>query len=117
MNLKSKIILWGINLMACADPGILYSLSRQENLLPLLVYRMAFPLAWGMLWVVFSMTFKGSSWNKETRKQARRMRLFMLVLNVLAVSTALGQWGSLASYSLILTGIYLGKILEQKLKS
>ncbi len=111
MNLRSKIILWAINLMACADPGIIYNLSRQENLMPLLVYRMAFPLVWGTLWAAFSSTFKSSAWNRETRKKARIMMLSMLVINVLAFSVALGQWGSLASYSLILMGMYLGKIL------
>lgn len=115
MNQKSKIILWVINLMACADAGILSSLSGQENFMPLLVYRIAMPLVWGMLWVWFLRSFRDSSWNKETKKKARTMMLAMLALNVLSVSTALSHWGSLAGYSLILTGMYLGKIVERKI--
>lgn len=115
MNQKSKIILWVINLMACADPGILASLAGRENFVPLLIYRIAMPLVWGILWVVFSRMFKASSWNKETKKKARTMMLVMLALNVISVSAALSRWGNLAVYSLILTGIYLGKIVERKI--
>ena len=115
MNQKSKIILWAVNLLACANPGILYSLAGQESFLPLFVYRIVMPLVWGMLWVAFARTSKRSSWNKESKKQAKTMMLSMLVLNVFSRSAALIRWGSLAEYSLILTGIYLGKIVEQKI--
>ena len=83
--------------------------------MPLLIYRIAMPLVWGVLWVVFSRMFKASSWNKETKKKARTMMLVMLALNVISVSAALSHWGNLAVYSLILTGIYLGKIVERKI--
>lgn len=116
MNGKSKGILWAINLLACADPSILYNLAGQENFLPLLIYRMAMPLIWGMLWVPFMGNFKKSRWNTESKKQAWTMMLAMLVLNVLSVSVALSRRGNLAIYSLILIGLYLGKIVEHKLR-
>lgn len=110
MNQKSKIILWAINLLACADSAVLYNLAGREGFLPLLLYRIGMPLAWGVLWAAFSKTVKASSWNKETRKQARTMLLSMLALNVFSVSVSLNRWGNLAVYSLILIGMYLGKI-------
>ncbi len=73
------------------------------------------PLVWGMLWAVFVQNFKKSLWDRESRKQAWTMMLAMLVLNVLSVSVALSRQGSLAVYSLILIGLYLGKIVERKL--
>lgn len=115
MNQKSKIILWAVNLLACAHPGVLYSLAGQESFLPLFVYRIVMPLVWGLLCAAFVRTSKRSSWNKESKKQAKTMMLSMLVLNVFSISAALIRWGSLAEYSLILTGIYLGKIVEQKI--
>lgn len=116
MNQKSKIILWVINLLACADSGILYNLAGQGHFRLLLVYRIGMPLLWGMLWVAFSRTSRGNSWNKETRKQARTMMLSMLALNVFSFSVSLSRWGNLAIYSLILSGLYLGKIAERKMK-
>lgn len=115
MNERSKIILWAINLMACADSSILDSLSGRESYLPLLIYRIAMPLAWGLLWVAYARASRNSSWNEETRKRAWRMLLMMLVLNVLSVSVSINRWGNLAVYSLILIGLYLGKIVERKL--
>ena len=116
MNGKSKIILWLLNLLACADPSILYSLAGWDNFLPLLVYRIAMPLVWGMLWVPFIKTFKKSRWDAQSKKQAWTMMLAMLVLNVFSVSAALSRRGNLAVYSLILTGLYLGKIVEHKMR-
>lgn len=116
MNGKSKIILWILNLLACADPGILYSLAKQDNFLPLLVYRVGMPLIWGMLWVPFVQTFRKSRWDAESKKQAWTMMLAMLVLNVCSVSAALSRQGNLAVYSLILIGLYLGKIVEHKMR-
>lgn len=115
MDGRSKTILWIINLLACADPSILYRLSGQEDLRLLLLYRIAMPLIWGMLWAAFAGTFKKSLWDKESRRQAWTMMLAMLTLNVLAVSAALSRQGNLAVYSLILVGLYLGKIVERKL--
>lgn len=116
MNGKSKIILWIINLLACADSGILSNLAKQDSFLPLLVYRMGFPLIWGMLWVPFAKTFRKSRWDAESKKQAWTMMLAMLVLNVCSVSVALSRQGNLAIYSLILIGLYLGKIVEHKMR-
>lgn len=116
MNAKSRIILWLINLLACADPSILYSLAGQDNFLPLLVYRAGMPLIWGMLWVPFVKTFKKSRWDAQSKKQAWTMMLAMLVLNVFSVSVALSRRGNLAVYSLILIGLYLGKIVEHKMR-
>lgn len=115
MDGRSRLILWAVNLLACADPGILYRLSGQGDLRPLLIYRIAFPVVWGMLWAAFAKTFKKSLWDKASRKQAWSMMLAMLVLNVLSVSVALSRQGTLAVYSLILIGIYLGKVVERKL--
>lgn len=116
MNGKSKLILWILNLLACADPGILYNLAGQDNFLPLLVYRVGMPLIWGMLWVPFLRTFRKSRWDAESKKQAWTMMLAMLVLNVCSVSVALSRQGNLAVYSLILIGLYLGKIMEHKMR-
>ncbi|MCI9388086.1 MAG: hypothetical protein HFH54_00190 [Lachnospiraceae bacterium] len=115
MDQKSRLVLWALNLLACADPMILYQLSEQGDLIPLLVYRIGMPLVWGMLWAVFVQNFKKSLWDRESRKQAWTMMLAMLVLNVLSVSVALSRQGSLAVYSLILIGLYLGKIVARKL--
>lgn len=115
MDSRSRVILWVINLLACADPSILYRLSGQEALRPLLTYRIGMPLIWGLLWAAFAGTFKKSLWDRESRKQAWTMMLAMLVLNVLSVSVALSRQGNLAVYSLILIGLYLGKIVERKL--
>lgn len=116
MNGTSKIILWILNLLACADPGILSGLAGQGNFLPLLVYRAGMPLIWGMLWVPFAKAFRKSRWDEESKKQAWTMMLAMLVLNVCSVSAALSRQGNLAVYSLILIGLYLGKIVEHKMR-
>ena len=44
------------------------------------------------------------------------MMLARLVLNVCSVSVALSRQGNLAVYSLILIGLYLGKIVEHKMR-
>lgn len=115
MDQKSRLVLWALNLLACADPMILYRLSGQGEFMPLLAYRIGMPLVWGALWAVFAKNFKKSLWDRESRKQAWTMMLAMLVLNALSVSVALSRQGSLAVYSLILIGLYLGKIVERKL--
>ncbi len=115
MDGRSRVILWAINLLACAEPGILYQLSGKGELYPLLIYRIVFPVVWGILWAAFAKTFKKSLWDRASRKQAWTMMLAMLVLNVISVSVALSRQGTLAVYSLILIGIYLGKVVERKL--
>lgn len=115
MNLKSKWILWALNLLACAEPGILKRLAAQEVFWPLLAYRMGMPLLWGGLWVAFARTYRKSAWNQDSRKQAWTMMLAMLALNALCVSAAVARLGNLPVYSLILIGMYVGKIVERKL--
>lgn len=115
MDGRSRVILWAINLLACADPSIFYQLSRQEDLRMLLTYQIGMPIVWGTLWAAFAGTFKKSLWDRRSRKQAWTMMLVMLMLNVLSVSVALNRQGGLAMYSLILVGLYLGKIVERKL--
>lgn len=115
MNLKSKWILWTLNLLACADPGILRRLAGWEEFWPLLAYRLAMPLVWGMLWVAFARTYRKSMWNKDSKKQAWIMMLAMFALNVVSVSVAVGRLGNLPVYSLMLIGVYVGKIAERRL--
>lgn len=113
--MKGKWILWCINLLACADPGILRRLSGQQELWPLLAYRIAMPLAWGALWVAFARIYRKSVWTKDSKKEAQTMMLAMLALNAVSVSVAVGKLGNLPVYSLILIGVYIGKIIERRL--